>query len=328
VHSRLGTREVVSCLRPDTGQLIWREGYEAPYTVNPAAMGHGKGVKSTPVVEGGRVYTFGINAVLASFDAASGKMQWRKDFSAPEFGTSMSPLVDGSLLIAHSKAGVAAFDKLNGTEKWQWRDDGPAYASPIIVELAGTRQLVTQTRTNIVSLSPATGELLWKIPFTTPFSQNIVTPVLYRDTLIFSGIQMGTMAVRVVKRGTGLAPETVWNNKEVSMYMNTPVVSGDLLFGLSNRDRGLFFCMDPRTGATLWTSGPRQGENAAIVDAGPALLLLTNNGELIVANKNGKAFEVLRKYTVANSPTWAHPVPITNGILIKDVNSLTLWGAS
>src|SRR5580658_9944302 len=48
MHTRQGDREVVSCLRPEDGQVIWQEGYTAPYTVNPAAAAHGKGVKSTP----------------------------------------------------------------------------------------------------------------------------------------------------------------------------------------------------------------------------------------------------------------------------------------
>src|SRR5260370_42686529 len=48
VHTRQGEREAVSCLRPESGQTIWQEGYAPPYTVNPAASGPGKGGKSTP----------------------------------------------------------------------------------------------------------------------------------------------------------------------------------------------------------------------------------------------------------------------------------------
>ena len=74
--------------------------------------------------------------------------------------------------------------------------------------------------------------------------------------------------------------------------------------------------------------GKRQADNAAIVDAGPVLLILTTNSELIVARKSAKAFEVVRKYTVADSPTWAHPVVMGNGILIKDATTLALWSLS
>ena len=331
LHTRQGDREVVSCLRPETGQVIWQEGYAAPYAMNPAAVGHGKGVKSTPVVADGRICTFGINGILSCFDAKTGKPLWRKEFGSPDFGTATSPVVDRGLLIAHvgtnGRGALTAFDAQTGAEKWSWKGDGPAYASSIVAELGGTRQVVTQSQHNIVGVSAATGELLWRIPFSTPYEQNIVTPVLYRETLIFSGLDNGVMSVKVLKRGSEWVTETVWQNKDVGMYMNSPVVSGDLLFGLSYLKRGQFFCLDPRNGATLWTSEGRQADNAAIVDAGSVLFFLTNNAELIVARKSAKGFEPLRKYSVADSPTWAHPVILNSGVLIKDATTLALWGA-
>jgi outer membrane protein assembly factor BamB len=329
VHTRQGDREVVSCLRTETGQVIWQQGYPAPYTVVSAAAEHGKGVKSTPVVADGRICTFGISGILSCFDAKTGKPQWRKEFGSPDYGTAMSPVIDHGLLIAHvgtnGRGGLTAFDAATGVEEWSWKGDGPAYASPIVVDLGGTRQVVTQSQHNIVGVSASTGELLWHIPFTTPYEQNIVTPVLYHETLIFSGLDNGVMGVKVVKRGSEWVAETVWQSKNVGMYMSSPVVSGDLLFGFSHFKRGQFFCLDPRSGATLWTSEGRQADNAAIVDGGSVLLLLTNNAELIVAKKSGKGFEPLRKYSVADSPTWAHPVILNRGILIKDDTTLAQW---
>lgn len=330
LHTRQGDREVVSCLRPETGQVIWQEGYAAPYTANPATDFHGKGVKSTPVIAGGRICTFGISGILSCFDAMTGKPQWRKEFGSPDYGTAMSPVVDRGLLIAHvgtnGRGALTAFDAATGVEKWSWKGDGPAYASPIVTELGGTRQVVTQSQRNVVGVAAATGELLWHIPFSTPYEQNIVTPALYHETLLFSGLGNGVMGVKVLKRGSEWVAETVWQNKDVGMYMNSPVVSGDLLFGLSHLKGGQFFCLDPRNGATLWTSEGRQADNAAIVDAGSVLLFLTNDAELIVAKKSGKGFELLRKYAVADSPTWAHPVILNSGILIKDATTLALWG--
>jgi outer membrane protein assembly factor BamB len=332
IHARQGEREVVACLRPDNGQPIWQESYAAPYTVNAAATRHGKGVKATPVVEGNRVYTFGIGGILSCFDAANGKLQWRKEFGSPDFGAAMSPVVDRGLLIAHvgtrGKGALTAFDAQTGAEKWSWKGDGPAYASPIVAEPGGTRQVVTQSQSNIVSVDAATGQLLWRIPFTTAYDQNVVTPVLYHDTLIFSGLGNSTFGVKVIKKGGAWSTETLWQNKDTAMYMNSPVLSGDLLFGMAARNKGQFFCLDARKGTTLWTSEGRQADNAAIVDAGPVLLILTTNSELIVARKSGKAFEVVRKYTVADSPTWAHPVVTGNGILIKDATTLALWTIS
>jgi hypothetical protein len=109
------------------------------------------------------------------------------------------------------------------------------------------------------------------------------------------------------------------------MYMSSPVVSGDLLFGFSERKRGQFFCLKPDDGSTLWASEGRQADSAAIVAAGSAWLILTPDANLIVARQSDKAFEPLRKYSVADSPTWAHPVVLGRGILIKDATHLALW---
>jgi outer membrane protein assembly factor BamB len=335
IHTRQGEREVVSCLNLDTGKLLWQEGYPAPYTMNPAAVSHGKGPKSTPVISNGKLYTMGITGILACFDSDTGKVLWRKEFSrefketSPLFGVSMSPAVEGGLVIAHvgghDQGALEAFNAETGEVKWSWKGDGPGHASPIIVEQGGTRQVVTQTQKYLVGVSASNGKLLWSIPFTTDYDQNIVTPLLYQQMLIFSGLSKGTTAIKVIKKGNDWSTEKVWENPQISMYMNSPVLSGDLLFGLSHRNKGQFFCLDARTGATLWTSDGRQGENAAMVSAGDVLFLLTNDAELIVARKSAKGFEPIRRYTVAESPTWAHPVVMGPRILIKDASTLALW---
>ena len=179
-----------------------------------------------------------------------------------------------------------------------------------------------------VGVAAATGKMLWQIPFKTVYAQNIVTPALYHDTLIFSGIGNPVMGVKVLKRGAEWTTETVWENKDFSMYMSSPVVSGDLLFGFTDRKRGQFFCLKAGDGATLWSSQGRQADNAAVVAAGSVWLILTPDGNLTVARQNDKAFEPLRKYSVADSATWAHPVVMGHGILIKDVNHLALWDPS
>jgi outer membrane protein assembly factor BamB len=242
----------------------------------------------------------------------------------------MSPVVDGGLLIVHTggdgHGALTAFDAMTGAEKWSWKGDGPAYASPIVVELGGTRQVVTQSQHNIAGVSTATGELLWRIPYTTEYEQNIVTPAVYHDTLIFSGVGKPVIGVKVLKRGKEWVAETVWENKELSMYMSSPVVSGDRLFGFSVRKRGQIFCLNPATGATLWTSEGRQADSAAIVAAGGVLLYLTNDAQLMIVRDSGNGFELVRKYEVAGSPTWAHPVVVGQGILVKDEKTLAFWG--
>jgi len=333
--ARQGEREVVTCFDPASGRILWQEGYPAPYRMNPAARSHGKGPKSTPVVWGGRVFTLGISGILSCFDAATGEQHWRKAFAdrfkstSPLYGSAMSPLVADGMLIAHvggdGQGAFTAFSADTGEARWSWDGDGPGYASPIIVTLGGTRQIVTQTQEHLAGIALATGKLLWKIPFETAYVQNIVTPVLHQGTLIFSGLDKGIFAIRVSNQSGVWTTDKIWENKGLSMYMTSPVLMNDLMFGLSHRRRGQFFCLDAATGKSHWVSEGRQGENAAILGTDKWLFLLTTNAELIITKAGKGGFEVIRKYRVAESPTWAHPVVLEKGILIKDESSLAFW---
>lgn len=333
--TRQRDQEVVRSIDPDSGKVVWEQSYAASYTLNSAAAAHGPGPKSTPVFAQGKLCTLGISGILACFDATNGRLLWRNDFksqfkrTSPDFGTAMSPLIDSGRVIAHvggsGEGAFAAFDVASGEMKWSWRGDGPAYASPIIVNLAGGRQMITQTQQNIVGINPANGELLWKMPYTTQFTQNIVTPMLYKDTLIFGGLGNPTIGVRVSKTEKSWSTERVWGNDKVPMYMSSPVLSGDLLFGFSHRSKGQFFCLDLRDGSMRWSSDGRQGDNAALVVGGDTLYLLKDDAELIVARVNGNSFEQIRRYTVADSSTYAHPLITEKGIVVKDAGSLALW---
>jgi outer membrane protein assembly factor BamB len=331
IFARDEDKEIMRCLSIADGKLVWQEAYAAPYEMNPAARGHGKGPKSTPTVANGRVFALGINGHLSAYDAASGAVLWRKDFAgdfkstAPVFGASVSPIVDGNNVIVHvggeSSGALTAFDTATGKVSWKWDEDGPAYASPVIATLGGVRQLITQSQKHCVALSPINGKLLWKIPFTTPYDQNCVTPVVVGDVVIFGGIQKPMFGVKM----TGAIPDTVWETNEITVYMSTPVLNGTTLYGMSNKQRGSLFAMNATTGAVLWKGEGRLGENASLTDIGSALLVVTDNGELIVQQKTADALKELMRYKVADSPVWASPAIAGDQILIKDKTSLMLY---
>jgi outer membrane protein assembly factor BamB len=334
VFARQGEDELLLCLDSVTGKEIWRSpGQPTSYEMHPAAVGHGKGPKATPVVSKGNVYTFGIAGLLSAYDAGTGKLKWRREFSkeypktSPLFGTAMSPLVESGLLIAHvgghDKGALIAFDAETGVTKWSNNADGPAYASPIIVTLAGVRQIVTFMQKDLVGVDFSTGKILWKLPSKTQYDENSNTVVAYKDLLIFSREEQGLSAIRLGKQGAEIVPEQVWNNKEAELYLSTPVIQGNLLFGMTSRQKGQFFALDADTGKTVWQSPGRMGENAAILNlGGKALLLLTNDAKLIVQPAGAKTYSPVVEYTVANSPTWAHPLVLGRRILIKDETSL------
>ncbi|HYU80797.1 MAG TPA: PQQ-binding-like beta-propeller repeat protein [Vicinamibacterales bacterium] len=329
--TRVDGNETVQALDAGTGKVIWQTGYPAPFRMNPAAARHGEGPKSTPTFAGGKLYTLGMTGIVSAFDAATGKRLWQTSPSAaqPLYHTAQSPLVDRGLVIVHvgghNQGALSAFDANTGAVTWTWNGDGPSYGSPIALDVAGTRQIITFSQENLVGVSAATGELLWKRPFNTRSTQNTITPIVYGDTLIVSGLEKPITAFRILKQGKQWTTENVWENSDVSLYMSNAVLVRDALCGMSNRNSGQFFCLDAKSGKTLWTSEPRQATNAAVVRAGDVWFALQDDGELIVLRGTASAFEPVKRYTVADSATWAQPVIAGNRIYVKDVADLTLW---
>jgi outer membrane protein assembly factor BamB len=336
VFSREGGDEVVRRLALANGRELWKKRYPAPYQMDPAAQGHGEGPKSTPLYHGGLLYTLGISGILSCFEARTGDLRWRHTFArqfrttSPQFGAAMSPVAEKGLVIAHvgghDDGALTAFDAKTGRVRWRWTGDGPAYASPILVTLGGVRQIVTQTQKLCIGVNPATGKLLWRVPFTTPYDQNCVSPVAVGETVVFGGTQKPTFACRVRRNGDGWTAEKVWETREVTLYMSTPVAMGNRLYGMSERQRGQLFSLNASTGKVEWMGPGRFGENAALTAVGAeGVLVLSTGAELRLFKRQGVRLAEVARYPVADSPTWASPAVLGNRVLVKDTTMLALW---
>jgi outer membrane protein assembly factor BamB len=332
VIARQGDQEIVRALDVTSGKEIWRAAYPAPYIVNSAASSHGAGPKSTPAIAGGRVFTFGIGGILSAFDLATGTLIWRIPAPGvlPEYGTATSPLIDGASIIAHvgghDSGALTSFDAATGKPRWQWKGDGPGSGSPIIGTFGGVRQVIAQTQKFLIGLNASTGTLLWQLPFSTDFDQNAITPVVFQDLLINSGLDQPLTAIRPTFAGGKWTVETVWTNPQTPMFMSSPVIIGATIYGLTQRSRGQFVAIDATSGKTLWNTQGREGENASILGSPSWLLASTTDGNLIVARPNPQKYEEVRRYQIAQSALWAHPAITGASIIVKDVDTVICWG--
>lgn len=328
VFTRRNGTEVMTALEAETGRERWHTSYPAPYAPDTPAAAHGVGPKATPLFHNGRLYSLGITGVVSAFDASTGTIAWQTPAAPehPSYGTAVSPVGDQNLVIVHpgNHGPLTAFDANTGAVKWTGNDRG-AYASPIIVELGGIRQVVTMTQESVLGVSLADGARLWEYPWTSRSTPSAITPILYEETLIVSSQAMGVTALKPTRRANRWDVDVVWETKDVSLFLSNPVVIGDTVFGLSEKARGQFFALDARNGKVLWLGQPRQASNTAIVKAGSLLLLLNDDAQLIVARSSRNGFERLKRYTVADSATWAQPSVSGNRVFVKDVASLSLW---
>jgi outer membrane protein assembly factor BamB len=328
VFTRRGGAEVMTALDAETGQERWRSSYPAPYAPDILAAVHGAGPKATPLFHKGRLFTLGMTGIMTAFDAETGRISWQagEPSEHPSYGMSVSPVGDGDLVIVNpgNHGPLTAFDANTGVVRWTAHGRG-TYASPIIVELDGVRQVVTMSEGSVQGVSLSGGTLLWEHAWPSRGTPSAITPILLDQTLIVGGQGMGVTALKPAKRDGRWSVEVAWHTTEVSLFLSNPVLVGHTLFGLSEKARGQFFALDADTGQLLWLGQPRQASNTAVVKAGNVLFLLDDDAELIVARSSRGGFEPLKRYAVANSATWAQPAVSGNRIFVKDVMSLTLW---
>ncbi len=324
--------EVIRCVDAKFTKQLWEQTYAAGYKVDPAAKSHGPGPKATPTCADGLIYTQGMSSQLHCLEAKTGKVVWTRDLQreyrceGPQFGTAASILVEGDLiitLVGGTKEGaVVAFDRKNGKEIWKTPCDGPAYCSPVAADLAGTRQVLFFTRAEFLSVSPKDGQILWRIPYTTAYEQNIVTPITYKDLVIISGFGKPCQAFRVTKDGEKLTPREVWKNDKLRMYMSSPVLAGEHLFG--HDQSGQIVCLEAKTGRTLWNKG-NLGQYVSMILAGDRLLCLDEMAELTVLEANPKEYKEVATYKVSDSATWAHLAIAEGRLFVKDKTRLICY---
>jgi outer membrane protein assembly factor BamB len=333
-----GVRGVLSCLDAATGKLVWRKDSAAwpmfftsasPIIVDGkciAYLGGGKGGGKGFGGKGFGAQGFGgqgaggqdaagqgAGGQGAGGQGAGGQAKGFKGFGGKGFGG-----------FGGGKGDIVAYDLATGEERWKWSGEGPGYGSPVLMTVAGTKQIVAPTSGSLVGIDPASGKQLWQAQYRSKYNSG--TPVVDGDTVIVSGPGAGTVAFKIEKDGDKFAAKELWKKAQEAGRYNSPVLHDGSIYGLEGRGRGTkIFCMNASTGDPLWTDEETRGECGTILSAGKVLLALTSDSDLIVFQPGGKAFTEIARYKVAETPTWAYPIVAGNRVYVKDQNSLTLW---
>ncbi|MEM1246878.1 MAG: PQQ-binding-like beta-propeller repeat protein [Acidobacteriota bacterium] len=348
LHEQYSAREILRALRLRDGHELWRsadnpQALADRYSVTSLLGGSlgssgggrkplGGGPYATPLVDGEVVFTFGFNGVLEGRSTTDGRLLCRleTDHPIPVHGTAMSPLLlDRGTVVAHVGSGGAgeliAYSCANRDRVWSWSGDGPAYASPVVAEIDGSRQMVALTDRLAIGLDAASGKPLWELEFSEQSNQAMVTPLLFEDLVLFGGVGRGTLALQPQRRAEGWEPRKVWERPDRTFYLSSPVLYRDMLVGLSDKRKGQLVAIDARTGEDRFVGEGRFAESASLVSAGNHLLVLTVEGELLVLAWKGSTFREIARYLVAETPSWAHLAVSGDVLLIRDSESLTAW---
>ena len=335
VHGRKDPEEIVESINLADGKVLWQQKYQAEFKKNQYAVEMAKGPNATPLVVGNRLYTLGVSGLLNAWDTATGKQLWTRDFSksidtSKMFcGTAASPLlVNGRVVVQIGSdihgGQVLALNPATGATEWEWRGLGPGYASPVLIDLKDSQQIVAMTEGSIIGLDGKTGKELWSVPFPDEWHENISTPLWTGAQLIVSGTRQGTHAYTLAQTGGKWQATEIWKNPDIAMYMSSPVFGDGLIYGHSSKRKGQFFAIDAKTGAVRWTTEGREGEHASLLLTPAHVLFLTNGADLIVAKRGTPAFTVEHRYEVAQASTFASPVLLGTNLLVRDATGLIL----
>ena len=336
-HTRQGEEEVVWCFDLGSGKQIWRKSYKNPFKIGGGGERHGKGPKSCPVMADGRLFTLSITGTIHAWEVESGSLLWRKDYrgkwekgNQPNWGVSTSPIVDGERLIVHlgndGAGALMAFDVKSGREVWSQGEHGTSYSSPLLVEIAGVRQVVQWNHETLAGVESRTGKLLWEYPAPhRSHNQNMPTPVFHKGRILLGGENRGIKCLEPLLKDGKWSVNRLWHQRKVALDMSTAVINGDHLYGMSHFKMGQIFCLDPRDGTIRWLSEGRIGQNVAFLALEGHVAALRSNGELRIIAADPAGYRARASYRVAPDQTWAPPVLLDSRILIKDLNRLTLW---
>jgi outer membrane protein assembly factor BamB len=297
----------------------------------------GRGPKSTPTVDGDRVYMLGLGGMFHCLEIRTGRVLWKRDFAHefwgvkkdpanddawfPACGMAASALVVGPHVIVPvggDKAGAfAAFSRQTGEIVWGAPFERSSYGSPIRTKLAGVDQLVGFTGLRMIGLNLDTQTLLWDYPFPAQFEQTILTPVLWRDRVIIGGEWRPTVALQITRREDQIVTREVWRSSALKAYIVTPVVIKDRLIGVDDHSKRLV-CIDLLTGKRIWES-PRIGRYVSLVAVGEQLLVLNEKGMLTVVAATASQFRPRGSWQVSKAGgTVSHLAVAGSRLYVKD----------
>ena len=332
---RQGGQEVVEAHHATDGEAIWKFAYETRYRDD---FGFDNGPRATPVIDEGKVFTFGAQGMLHCLDFETGRKIWavetHREFGVRKgfFGAASTPLVIEGRVLANvggsDGAGIIALDGETGETVWRATDHEASYSSPVAARLDGRMMAIFFTREGLAVLDPATGEVMYERRWRSRShaSVNAATPIVMGDIVFLSASYgTGSIAMKLCNRKV----EELWSGEDViDNHYSSCVLAGGTLFGFHGRQEygQSFRAADLPNGKVLWShDGIRAGSVSRV---GDRLLLLLESGELLMVAASREKFEVLARAQVLARETRAFPAIADGLFFARDKDTLVclrLW---
>jgi outer membrane protein assembly factor BamB len=338
---RHGDQARLSAFRSATGEFLWKFEYPTDYEDH---YGYNNGPRCCPVVDGDRVYIFGVEGMLHCVRIMDGQVVWKVDTRADYhvvqnfFGVGSAPIVEGDLLIVQiggspqtansgmptkgNSSGIVAFDKLTGKVRYQISDELASYSSPVLATIHGRRWCFVLARGGLVGFEPASGKIDFHFPWRARAleSVNASNPVVIDDRVFISECYgPGSALLKVKSAGY----DVLWTDadkrfdKSMRCHWNTPIYHDGYLYACSGRhtNEAELRCIELASGKVMWRQPDLTRSSLLMVDG--HFICLTEDGKLLLLKVNSRKYEEISRMelykhgevdSLLRPPCWAAPI--------------------
>ncbi len=312
-----GGMQMLICLGLD-GKEQWRA-EQGPQ----CSHGGYSGARSTPTVDGERIYLTGGDGLVTCHSAADGRILWRRHMKSEMGGRVGGWKYAESVLILDGIAVVTpggenafvALDKMTGKDVWKSDATATAgYSSCMTVTEDGNTIIVNGSQSGLFVVDAKTGKLIHRDDFASPNTANVPTPA-YADGFLFwaVGYGKGSLCLKVEHAAGRWSFTEAWRNRDLNCHPGNYVLAGGRVYG---KGRGGLNCVDLKTGQTLWQE--RIGAGQACWADGMLYVFSDSGGRISLVDPAAEGSRTKGTFAVAGTgKSWAHPVVIDVRLLLR-----------
>ncbi len=318
-------KEAIVAYAADTGHELWVYEYPALFS---ETLG-GDGPRATPTYHDGKIYSLGATGELVALEFATGKKLWQlnilKDNECGnlDWGMSGSPLIHEDVVIVNpgdqkgtdNSRAVVAYSLADGQRRWAAGRAKTGYASPMLVTLGGTKQVLIFDGVGLAGCDSTDGRELWRFPWKSDFDINAAQPVILDDQRIVITSASGSALVQVNHDAGAWTAEQVWMSRRLKGGYASPIAYDGALYGI---DESILVALDLADGKQKWKDRQGQYGHGQMLRRDDLLVILGEAGELALVEATPTKFNELARVQAIEGKTWNVPLLVGNRVYVRN----------